>query len=67
VSPTPPDDLESGYEVELELQDGTRVGGVIVDVDEGSVVLEASSHGRAPIRKSEIVEVVLVTSTEEPE
>lgn len=52
-------DLEPGREVELELTEGTRVAGTVVQVDEQGVVLErANSQERARIAMTEIVAVL---------
>jgi len=54
--------LEPGRDVELELRDGTRVGGLIVDLDERLIVLEGSDRQRAPIRRAEVWEAVLLST-----
>jgi len=62
-----PADLEPGREVEIELTQGTRVSGKVVQSDEQGVVLErASSRGRARIAVREIAEVVVITGPSHP-
>jgi exosome complex RNA-binding protein Csl4 len=57
--------LEPGREVELELTEGTRVAGKVVQVDGQGVVLEcADSHERARIAASEVAAVVHIVSTD---
>ena len=58
-------DLEPGREVELELTEGTRVAGTVIQVDEQGVVLErANSQERARIAVTEIVAVLLSDRTD---
>jgi ribosome maturation factor RimP len=53
--------LEPGHEVEIELTQGTRVAGTVVQSDEQGVVLErAESEDRARIAATEIAEVLVV-------
>jgi exosome complex RNA-binding protein Csl4 len=62
-----PADLEPGREVEIELTQGTRVAGRVVQSDEQGVVLEcAESEDRARIAATEIADV-LVVSADPPE
>jgi len=52
-------DPEPGREVEIELTQGTRVSGKVVQSDEQGVVLErAGSRERARIAVSEIADVI---------
>jgi hypothetical protein len=56
-------DLEPGREVEIELTQGTRVGGRVIQSDEQGVVLErAESQGRARIAATEIADVLIVAA-----
>ena len=56
-------DLEPGREVEIELTQGTRVGGKVIQSDEQGVVLErAESQDRARIAATEIADVLIVAA-----
>ena len=56
-------DLEPGREVEIDLTQGTRVGGRVIQSDEQGVVLErAESQDRARIAATEIADVLIVAA-----
>jgi exosome complex RNA-binding protein Csl4 len=60
-------DLKPGREVEIELTQGTRVAGKVIQVDEQGVVLEcAADHERARIAVAEIADVIAADWREHP-